>query len=54
MLANDPGDWGSMPGRVIPKAQKWYLMPTCLTISIIRYGSRVSGAIQGKEKEAFG
>ena len=20
-------DWGSIPGRVIPKTQKWYLMP---------------------------
>ena len=42
-------------------------MPPCLTLKIIRYGSRVSGAIQGKElhpplhvsvvaneKEAFG
>ena len=27
---------------------KWYLMPPCLTYSIIRYGLRVSGAIQGK------
>ena len=25
-------------------------MPPCLTLSIIKYGSRVSGAIQGKEK----
>ena len=24
-------------------------MPPCLTLSIIRYGSKVSGAIQGKE-----
>ena len=31
----------SIPGRFIPKTQKWYLMP----LSIIRYGSRVSGAI---------
>ena len=29
------------PGRVIPKTQKWYLMPPCLTLSNIRYGSRV-------------
>ena len=28
--------------------KKWYLMPPCLTLSIIWYGSRVSGAIQGK------
>ena len=25
--------------------KKWYLMPTCLTLSIIRYGSKVSGTI---------
>ena len=25
------------------------LMPPCLTLNIIRYGSRVSGAIQRKE-----
>ena len=41
MFANGPGDLGSMPGRVIPKIQKWYLMPPCLTLSIIRYVSRV-------------
>ena len=46
---------------------KWYLMPPCLTLSIIKYGSRVKWTIQGKEhpsplylgvvaieKEAFG
>ena len=37
-------------GRVIPKTQKkWYLMPPCLTLSIIRNGSRVSEAIQGNK-----
>ena len=34
-------DLASIPGRVIPKAQKWYLMPLCLTLSNIRQGSRV-------------
>ena len=48
VFANGTGDRGSVPDRVIPKTQKWYLMPTCSTLSIIRYGSRVSGAIQGK------
>ena len=28
-------------GRVILKTQKWYFMPPCLTLSIIRYGLRV-------------
>ena len=50
VFANSSGDWGSIPGRVRPKIfKKWYLMPPCLTLSIIRYESRVSGAIQGKE-----
>ena len=33
------------------RLRKWYLIASCLTLSIIRYGSRVSvAAIQGKEK----
>ena len=36
VFANGPGDRGSIPGRVIPKTKKWYLMPPCLTLSIIR------------------
>ena len=46
MYANGPVDRGSIPGRVIPKTQKWYLMPSCLTLSVIRHGSRISEAIQ--------
>ena len=30
-------------------SKKRYFIPPCLTLSIIRYGSRVSGEIQGKE-----
>ena len=30
-FANGPGDRGSVPSRVIPMTQKWYLMPPCLT-----------------------
>ena len=41
VFANSPGDRGSIPGRVIPKTQKWSLMPPYLTLSNIRYGSRV-------------
>ena len=33
VFANGPGDWGSII--------KWYLMPPCLALSIIRYISRV-------------
>ena len=37
----------SIPGRVIPKIQKKYLMPPCLTVSIIRYRSRVKWSNPG-------
>ena len=30
------------------RLQKWYLMPPCLTLSIIRYGSRVKQSHSGK------
>ena len=36
VFANGPGDWGSISGRVIPKTQKWYLIPPWLTLNIIR------------------
>ena len=36
VFANGPGDLGPIPGWVIPKTQKWYLMPPCLTLSNIR------------------
>ena len=46
-------EWGSIPGRVIlkkkKKKKKRYFMPPCLTLSIIRYRSRVKEAIQRKE-----
>ena len=49
VFANRPGDLGSIPGRVIPKTQKkWYLMPPCLTLSNIRYGSKVKWSNPGK------
>ena len=44
VFANGPGDRGSIPGRVIPKTQKWYLMPPC----IIRYGSKITWVIKRK------
>ena len=31
------------------KLQKWYVVPLCLKLTIIRYGSSISEAIQGKE-----
>ena len=55
-FASDSGDQASIPSQVQQtqkkkkkKKKKKYLMSLCLTQSIIRYKSRVSGAIQGKE-----
>ena len=45
-LANGLGNRCTMLGLVIPKTRKkWYLIPSFLTLKIIRYGSRVSGGI---------
>ena len=44
VFANGPGDFGSIPGLV----KKWYLMPPCVTLSIIRYGSKVKLNNPGK------
>ena len=45
VFANGPGDWGLISGRIKPKTQKIILVPPCLTFSIIKYGSKVSGTI---------
>ena len=44
----DPKDLGSIPGRIIPKTQKWYLIPPCLTLNNIKYVSRVKWSNPGK------
>ena len=49
VFAIGTGDLGSIQVESYQRLKKWYLMRPCLTLSIIRYGSRVSGAIQGKE-----
>ena len=36
VFANGPGDLDSIPGQVIPKTLKWYLMAPCLTLGNIR------------------
>ena len=36
VFAIDQGDLGSILGQVIPKTQKWYLMPASLPLSIVR------------------
>ena len=48
VFTNGLGDRGSISGQVIPKTQKWYLIPPCLTVNIIRYGSRVNWSNPGK------
>ena len=35
------------------RLKKWYLMPSCLTLSIIRLRSRISGVILGKQYHPF-
>ena len=41
VFTNGLGDRGLLLGQVIPKTQKWYLMSPCLTLHLVRYGSRV-------------
>ena len=36
VFTNTAGNRDLIPGRVIPKTQKWYLMPSCPTLSIVR------------------
>ena len=48
VFVNGPGNLGSIPGHVISKTQKLYLIPLCLTLSIIRYVSRVKWSNPGK------
>ena len=48
VFGNCPEDLGSIPGRVIPKTLKWYLIPPCLTLGNIRYVSRVKWSNPGK------
>ena len=49
VFANSLGDRSSIPGRVTLNIKKRYLILPCLTPNIIKYGSRVSRVIQGKE-----
>ena len=41
VFAKGPGDRGSIQGRVLLKTQKCYLIHPSLTLSIIRYVSRI-------------
>ena len=50
VFINGLGDYGSIQGEVIPKIKKkkWFLIPPCLTLSMIRYISRVKWSNPGK------
>ena len=48
VFANGPGDRGSISGRVIPKTLKIVLDTSCLTLSNMRYVSRVKWSNSGK------
>ena len=48
VFANGPGNLGLIPGRVIPKTLKKVLDTSCLTLSNIRYISRVKWGNPGK------
>ena len=48
VFANGPGDWGSIPGRVIPKTQKRLLDVALLSTK--HYNVRIKGKVaQSKE-----
>ena len=50
VFAHGLGDLGSIPeAESYQRLKKWYLIPPCLTLSIISYGSRVKWSIPGKE-----
>ena len=44
VFANDPGDWGSIPDRVIPKTQKMVLDAALLNTQ--HYKVRIKGKVE--------
>ena len=44
VFANGPGDWGSIPGWVIPKTQKMVL--DAALVSIQHYKVRIKGKVE--------
>ena len=48
VFANGPGDWGSIPGRVIPKTQKMVLDPALLNTQ--HYMVRIKGKVEQTRK----
>ena len=49
MFANGPGDWGSFPGRVMPKTLKMVLDTSLFNTQLYKVCIKGSGAILGKE-----
>ena len=49
----DSEDQGSISGHVIPKTLKWSLIPPCLTLSNIKYVSRIKWSNPGKGVAPF-
>ena len=45
-----PGDWGSIPGQIIPNTQKSYLMPPCIQ----QYKVCIKGKVEQLRVVAFG
>ena len=50
VFANGPGNWGSMPGQVIPKTQKMVLYGTLLNTWHYKVRIKGSRAIQGMKE----
>ena len=48
VFANGPGDRGSIPSRIIPNTLRKMVHDTALTLSNIRYVSRVKWSNPGK------
>ena len=48
VFANDPGEQGSIPGRVIPKTEKMFLDVTLLSTQ--RYKVRINGKVEQSRK----
>ena len=48
VFANGPGDLGSIPGYSYQRLKKWFLIPPCLSLSNIRYISKVKWSNPGK------
>ena len=48
VFTNGPGDWGSIPGQIIPKTQKMVLDATLLNTQ--HYKVRIKGKVEQSRK----